>query len=215
LFKPVVADPELERIQDELRWFTAELGDARNLDVYLERDLSQDQRQFVEERREEAYALAIAAMDSGRFRRLMLDLVGWAAAGQWRETPRAAKPLRPFVDRRIDRLWSKICASDNVADMGDKQRHRLRIGMKKLRYALEFTEALHRRKPLRKKKFAKTAKDLQDSLGQLHDAVVCCSLVTLNSWIMAPRPSAKSERRLVHDADRALRRLRKIDSYWS
>jgi inorganic triphosphatase YgiF len=214
LFRPVVHDQECERIEDELRWFAAELGDARNLDVYLERDLSEDQRRFVEERRERAYDLAIAAMESTRFRRLMLDLSGWAATGDWRAKSRAAKPLERFVDRRIDRLWAKIANPGAVADMGDKRRHRLRIAMKKLRYALEFTEALHLRRARRRKKFAKSLKGLQESLGQLHDAVVCRSLVTLNSWIMAPNPSAMGERRLVRDADRAMRRLRRIGPYW-
>jgi CHAD domain-containing protein len=86
--------------------------------------------------------------------------------------------------------------------------------MKKLRYALEFTEALHSRKPRRRKRFTKAVKSLQDSLGQLHDGVVCRSLVTLNSWIIAPNPGAKGERRLVRQADRAMRRLRKAGPYW-
>src|SRR5207248_3104404 len=82
-----------------------------------ERDLSDDQRRFVEERRTRAYDLAIAAMESIRFRRLTLDLVGWAATGEWRGNSRAAKPLESFVNRRIDRLWSKIAGSGDVAGL--------------------------------------------------------------------------------------------------
>jgi inorganic triphosphatase YgiF len=214
LFRPVVSDEAFERIEDELSWFTAELGDARNLDVYLQRDLSEDQRHFIEERRERAYDLAIAAMNSPRFRRLMLDLVGWTALGQWRESPAAAMLIEPFANGRIDRLWSKICDSKTVAKMGDKQRHRLRIRMKKLRYALEFVDALHTRKPGRRKKFAKIVKALQESLGDLHDIVTARSLVTVNSWLMTPGLSAKKERHLVRDADRAIHRLRKVGPYW-
>ena len=62
LFRPIVADQEFDRVQRELRWLVAEFGDARNLDVYLEHDLSRDQRLFVEERRKDAYDRAIAAM---------------------------------------------------------------------------------------------------------------------------------------------------------
>ncbi len=214
LFRPVVSDHELQRIEDELSWFTAELGDARTLDVYLERDLSEDQRQFLEDRRNEAYDLAIAAMDSARVRQLMLDIVGWSATGQWRGNPCAATPLQPFVDRRIDRIWSKIAKSKDVASMNDKRRHHLRIAMKKLRYALEFTAALHTRRPRRQKKFKKAVKDLQNSLGDLHDIVTARSLVTLNSWISATGPSKKDERHLVRDADRSLNRLCKIGAYW-
>ena len=213
LFRPAVRGQEYRRIKSELSWFTAELGDARNLDVYLTRDLSRDQRQLVEERREEAYGLAIAAMESTRFQRLMLDLAGWAAAGDWRDNSRAAKPIRPFVNRRIDRLWSKI-PSDNVSNMGDKRRHRLRISIKKLRYALEFTEVLHPSKPRRRGKFMKAVKEMQGSLGDLHDIVIARSIGTLNSWLLAPGPSSKEEKGMVRDAGRALHRLNKIGPYW-
>jgi len=210
-----VRDREFEQIEDELSWFMAELGDGRNLDVYLERNLTRDQRLFLEEQREKAYDLAIAAMESARFRRLMLDLVGWAAAGQWRGKSCATQALAPFMNRRIDRLWSKISDSDDVAELDDDQRHHLRIRMKKLRYALEFAQALHKRKPRRRKKFIKTVKDLQESLGDLHDIVIARSLVTLNSWLAAPGSSARRERRLVRDADRAMHRLSKLGPYWA
>lgn len=215
LFRPVVGDRECKRIEDELRWFTAELGDARNLDVYLRRDVREDQRCFVEERRQKAYDLAIAALESPRFRRLMLDLVAWSAAGRWRDSCNAGAQLELFVDRRIDRLWSKILDTDQVQDLSDKRRHRLRIRMKKLRYALEFTQGLHPQRPRRSRKFTKKVKALQDSLGELHDRVIAASITTANSWLLAPSRCRKGERRLVRDADRAIRRLRKIGPYWS
>jgi inorganic triphosphatase YgiF len=215
LFRPVVADREFQRIHEELRWFTAELGDARNFDVYLDRDLSIDQRRFVQARREQAYDLAIAAMNSRRFRQLMLDLVGWASVGKWRRKRKASKGLASFMNRRISQLWSKVIASKKLSMLDDQARHRLRIRIKKLRYALEFGNALYRRKGRRKKKFMKTLKLLQRALGDLHDGVVCRSLVTLNSWMAAPNPSADGEGRLVQDADRALHRLRKTGAYWA
>ena len=145
----------------------------------------------------------------------MLDLVGWTAAGQWRGEQRATKPLAPFMNRRIDRLWLKIAGSSDVGGLDDDQRHHLRIRMKKLRYALEFAAALHKGKPRRRKKFMKTVKGLQESIGNLHDIVTARSLVTLNSWLAAPGSSPKREQRLVRDADRALRRLSKVGSYWA
>jgi CHAD domain-containing protein len=214
LFRPTLRDQKRDRIEEELDWFSAQLGDARNLDVYLERCLSPDQRLLVEEQREKAYDLAIAATKSARFRRLMHDLAGWSAAGQWRESARAEKALAPFMNRRIDKLWSKVRKSDDVAHVGDKRRHHLRIQMKKLRNALEFADALHTRKPRRKKKFMEKVKAAQESLGSLHDIVIANSLVTLNSWLLAPGPSEKDEQKMVRDADRAMRQLRKIGPYW-
>ena len=44
LFKPAIEDVEFEHLRQELRWFTGELGDARNIDVYSERELADDER---------------------------------------------------------------------------------------------------------------------------------------------------------------------------
>ncbi|HEX8938458.1 MAG TPA: CHAD domain-containing protein [Sphingomicrobium sp.] len=215
LFRPVISDRQFARIRHELRWLGAELGGARNLDMYLERDLGADQRQFVEERREKAYDLAIAALKSARSMRLMLELVDWSASGSWRSGRRAGARLQPFVARRVDRLWSKIAKSDGVSDLTDRQRHRLRIKTKKLRYALAFFDALHRRRPHRKKRFTKRIKVLQESLGRLHDEVIAGTIATADSWLAAPNRTPRSKRRLVRDADRAIRRLRKAGPYWS
>jgi len=214
LFRSAVEGREFDRIQDELRWVFAESGDARNLDVYLERDLPSEQRQFLEERREDAYDRLIGAMESARFRRLMLDLVGWSVVGEWRKGPVAACPMDGFVFERIDRLWSKVSSAAAVTRMGDRRRHRFRIKVKKLRYALEFVEGLQRLPPRRKRKFEKGLKQLQESLGQLHDMVTARLMVALNSWLATPEARSKDQRRLALDADRAMRRLKGLGAYW-
>lgn len=214
LFRPVVANLKFKRIQGELRWFVAEFGDARNLDVYLERALFRDQRVFVEERRNDAYDRAIAAMESGRSQRIMTDLLRWTTDGQWLKNSGGEESLKHFMNRRIDRLWKKMSNAHRVERMGDRRRHRLRIGVKKLRYALEFAEALHGHRSGRKRKFAKALKQLQESLGSLHDDVTARSLLTLNSWLTTSLLSAKHEKRLVRDAGHAIERLRNIGPYW-
>jgi CHAD domain-containing protein len=215
LFRPAVADHEFEHLHGELRWLMAESGDARNLDVYLHCDLTHDQRSFVENRRTDAYDRAISALRSARCRRLMLDMVAWASAGQWRENAVAAEPLGRFANDRIVGLWSKVVDSRRLGALTDTQRHRLRIRVKKLRYALEFVDALHDRKTRRKRRFRRALKKAQDSLGDLHDMVTARSLVTLNSWLRGPDLSRKAQRRLVRDADRRLARLRDTDPYWN
>src|SRR5205085_9076229 len=84
LFRTVVADDEFMALRDELRWFTGKLGDARNLDVYLQRDLPKDEKRTLKAKRERVYDQVIETMESGRFRRLMLDLIAWAYLGEWR-----------------------------------------------------------------------------------------------------------------------------------
>ena len=77
LFRPAIADGEYLRLREELRWFTSQLGDARNLDVYLERELQERERRALMRQRKRAYCQVIAAMGSQRLRDLLLDLVGW------------------------------------------------------------------------------------------------------------------------------------------
>jgi inorganic triphosphatase YgiF len=214
LFRTAIEDPEFERLRGELRWFTDSLGEARNLDVYLERELSDEDRAPLQEKREAAYGVAIAAMESARFRGLMLDLVAWAALGEWRKGVRARQPLRVYADRRIDRWWSKVSETRRPGRMDDMQRHRLRIRIKKLRYALEFVRPLHVQHGGRRRRFRKRLEAVQESLGKLHDSVVARSMIASGvPGIIPTRP--KQERKAVRKADRAVRRLRQASPYWT
>jgi triphosphatase len=214
LFRSSVADPEFARLRDELRWFTGELGDARNLDVYLQRELPAEERDPLLQRREEAYDRVIEAMDSARLRLLMLDLVAWSALGEWREHANAAMPIEPYVSRRIDRLWARVDEARDLTKMDDEERHQLRIQIKKLRYALEFVSALHERERQRRRKFATAIEELQEALGYLNDLVVSRTLLAIDAWPIAPDIPDQRELDLAREADRWLDRLRRIGTYW-
>jgi inorganic triphosphatase YgiF len=214
LFRSAVNDADFGRIRDELRWFTGELGDARNLDVYLKRDLPEVERETLEAKREHAYGHVAEAMNSQRFRTLMLDLVAWTALGKWRDHATAGKPLEPYVNRRIDRLWHKITAAADLADMDAEERHQLRIGIKKIRYAVEFVEPLHAHQSQRQKKFGKAVEDLQEALGELNDLAVARSLERSDAWPITPETPGPEECRLLSESDHALDRLQKIGPYW-
>ena len=47
LFRPALFDAEFEAIREDLRWFTSQLGEARNVDVVLKRELSPDVRESL------------------------------------------------------------------------------------------------------------------------------------------------------------------------
>jgi triphosphatase len=214
LFRPVIADGECGRIREELRWFTSQLGDARNLDVYLQRMLADQERETLQVRREAAYDLVIAAMESDRFRLLMLDLVAWAALGRWRDGEKAGGELAPFVRRRIDRLWHGICHANHLRTMDEQERHQLRIRAKKLRYGLEFVKALNadRREP--RDEFAKQIEILQEELGLAHDIVSARSLVSTDEWPLVQHPASLEEVGHLRMAQRSLRKMRRIGRYW-
>lgn len=213
LFRPAIAGGECERIEAELKWFLAESGDARNLDVYLESDLLDDQRRFILERRDDAYDRAIAATDSSRFRRLTLDVLGWSVAGEWRSRRLARQPIKTFINRRVGRLWSKVSRFGPVASMGERRRHRFRIRVKSLRYALEFADQIQHSRAKRQRKFERNIRRLQESLGSLQDIVTARALVAINPWLDTARRNV-DERELVRKADRDIKGLRKMDLYW-
>jgi inorganic triphosphatase YgiF len=214
LFRTAVTDAQFGHIKDELRWFTGQLGDARNLDVYLKRDLPDAERERLKHRRELAYDEVVTAMNSPRLRSLMIDLVAWIALGEWRGRDPARMPLEPYANRRIDRLWHKVSAAGDLADMDEDERHQLRIRIKKLRYALEFVEQLHAHETQRQKKFGKAVEDLQESLGELNDLVIARTIVTSDTWPIEPEETNGDERTLLRKSDHALGRLTKIGPYW-
>jgi inorganic triphosphatase YgiF len=214
LFRTAISDQEFARLRAELRWFTNRLGDARNLDVMLQRDFPGGQREQLLERRELAYDEVIAAIDSARLRTMMLDLVAWAALGDWHHNLRAGVPVGTYVARRIDKLWEKTARAHHVRLMDDEARHRLRIEVKKLRYGLEFVAALHAHEGKRQKRFGAALEGLQESLGKLNDIVVARTFAASESWTIEPNVQADDERELFHEANQALRALRKIGPYW-
>jgi CHAD domain-containing protein len=97
--------------------------------------------------------------------------------------------------------------------MDNQQRHRLRIEIKKLRYAVEFAEALHTRAE-KQKRFGKSVQDLQEALGHLNDAAVARTLAPADPWLVEPDTPSKEERAYVREAEDTLDRLRKIGPYW-
>jgi len=214
LFRTAISDQEFARLRAELRWFTNRLGDARNVDVLLQRDFPSREREELLDRREQAYVEVIAAIDSVRLRTLMLDLVAWAALGAWHQNLRAGLPVSTYVARRIDKLWQKTAGAHHVGLLGDDARHRLRIEVKKLRYGLEFVTALHAHEGKRQKKFSAALEELQESLGKLNDMVVARVFAASESWTIEPNVQGDDERALFHEANHALRALRKIGSYW-
>ena len=193
LFSEMLTDGQTEILKSELKWLAGELGPARELDIFFKRvlkpvaggkpngaglaTLSRDLRQ----RREDASIRAHTAVDSARFRKLVLDAAAWIEAGDWIKNPDiSACTIReqPIVDvaaKELRRRWKKVLKRGKRLDELDAQRrHRLRIQGKKLRYAAEFfaTGFSGKKSMLRQKKFVASLERLQDALGDLNDIVV-------------------------------------------
>jgi CHAD domain-containing protein len=175
LFRPLLTDPALERFKTELRWLSATLGEARNLDVLLRRrseELSRKSRKALIEVRGIAYDRAIAALRSVSVETATIDLAEWIALGSFGEHgPQGDLPIAPFSATVLDRFWKKVrrCGKD-LFDLDDEERHELRIAGKKLRYAGEFFSDLYGGDMLdQRNAFLAEMSALQDHLGALND----------------------------------------------
>ena len=219
LFRRVVADDAFGLLRDELRWFTAQLGEGRNLDVYLQRqDIPQEQRGELGVRREAVYEAIVGSLESQRFRLLTLDIVAWLEAGHWRSGPKAQRALKPFARKRLNALWRRVEGyGDDLSHLDEDTRHELRIEIKKLRYALEFFDELFREDRSGRKRFAAEVEGLQEALGLLNDIVTARQLTAATGvedegWLVVQPP--EQERQLLHACDRHLHQLRKVGRYW-
>lgn len=196
LFKDVVADERFEQVKTELKWLAGELGDARNLDVFVQtafrpaagRDHEVPGMAALGDvllaRQDTAYNRALEAIGSRRYRDLVLDTAEWIETGAWMspngETARAALagPVEAFAKASLrKRIKAVRKKGRDLGGLDDHGRHELRIAGKKLRYAVEFFEGLAKGKAKdRLARLLKALKPLQEVLGQLNDVATGATL---------------------------------------
>jgi CHAD domain-containing protein len=178
LFRSVIVDTRYLELREELRWFTDQLGDARNLDVLINRYAKikgkggKVLRSRLDTARKDAYDQVLDALASARFLSLMLNLVEWLETGEWLKSAAADQPLQIFASGALDKRWRKVKIGGRViANLAPEPLHRLRIEVKKLRYAVEFFATLYsEKKQVRRRKAAQLAlAELQEVLGLIND----------------------------------------------
>lgn len=199
-FRPAIADENYLRLRENLRGFTAQLGEARNLDVYLERELEELERETASRKREEAYDHVVEAMNAAMFRLLLIDISAWTATGSWRAHTIAGRSIRGFARKRLDKLWSTIEPTrGTLAQVDEEARHTLRIQIKKMRYAAEFFDTVFPSRK-RKKRFGVIIQELQESLGRLNDLATARLLAPSLSNELSPQSLGELENIAVSEA---------------
>lgn len=218
LFKPVVADDRFPHLAGELKWLAASLGTARDMDVLRDR---LGAHPALTAARDDAYALALASLDSQRTRDLMIDLVEWTALGDWRVQPldpaAVQAPAALFATAAIGGLRRRIKRRGRDFDqLDDEARHQIRISAKKLRYASGFFESLFppKRSRRRLKTFKRRLEALQDHLGQLNDLATAPAL--RERFGLEPETSTSSIERetLLSEAGEAYEELTRAKRFW-
>jgi inorganic triphosphatase YgiF len=235
LFADVVGGGDAEKIKDELKWITRQLGAARDLDVFASevltplRDKRPDQATVagalrdVERKRADAYANVRGAIDSPRFRAAMLDLAEWIEIGSWIEAEdnehQAARDRSVFehAKEKLARLRKKIRREGtHLGNLSVPQLHRLRIRAKRQRYATEFFAGTFpgEQQAKRRTESLDALKDLQDALGALNDIATHRDLIG-DGAPLAPlaHPKDRTED-LLRDAEQAFGRFANTKAFW-
>jgi triphosphatase len=208
LFSKLLGDKQTERIKSELKWQTGELAAARDLDVFVRSKVEplrgaapRGMKQLaaaLAARRHAAFCRAKAAVASQRYRLLLLDTLQWLENGGWARRSRrnGQRPIERFAAEILARRTSKAMKkAKKLRKLDARQRHKLRIAFKKLRYAGDFFGPLfpgHKAKK-RLSAFQDSLKDLQDRLGALNDIQVHQKLV---SKLASAKPGTKGRQRV-------------------
>jgi triphosphatase len=193
LFSDMLADSETNALKAEFKWITGDLGPARELDIFLKRVVKPiaERRPHgpgvtvvsreLRQRRRAAYARALAAVESPRYRSVVLDTAAWIESGDWtRRSDDLAgalleRPIAAVAAEQLRRRWKAIVKKGKRLDeLEPRRRHKLRIQAKKLRYAAEFFAGVFpgKKSTRRREEFVASLAKLQDALGDLNDIAV-------------------------------------------
>jgi adenylate cyclase len=189
LFGPLLPADFAARLTEPLRELMAVLGQARDFDVLLAEiaepvlaALPDEPRLaaltgIITERRFDHRQAAVAFLRSPRFGAIMLEVLealhGLSATAPAQKvgaggTAQAVETLADFAADRLRRLCKKVLGLAAHARIDNPPSlHALRIGIKRLRYALEFFAPLASSRKMRSLLAHLAA--LQDTLGQIND----------------------------------------------
>jgi inorganic triphosphatase YgiF len=244
VFSELLDGEQTEQIKRDLKWLASKLGPVRDLDVFLKGKIElfegsdsptaglPELKSELTYRRDIAAESAKAAIATARYRLLIFNILEWIEDGKWLKRAHGKRKIRTFAADLFERRTAKARRKAKKAGEVDAHaRHKLRIAIKKLRYALYFFETLYSRDGSARalSRYKKYLKDLQDNLGALNDIAVHQKLATkLAAGSGGPKPELVSfaagmiagcERSEVHpilaDVTKTARKLRRAKSFWS
>jgi CHAD domain-containing protein len=231
-FSPMVADSQLTRIREELKWLNGHLGSVRDLDVAIERLKTADKQRSrtapsylsLNGKRTNSQRLLARALGSARYRRLVKSISGWVDNGPWsvktgtQAATERASPIAIYSAGKLTRWREKLLKkSRKLLKMNTEKRHRLRLLNKKISYSTEFFEELFPDNNFSKQQAAlKYLRKAQRSLGQLNDDANSRSLAAALKRDSLKVPlqflTRKREEHLIRTAAAAYQQLAKLKS---
>jgi triphosphatase len=243
VFAEVLRGKQTDLIKRDLKWLAGKLGPVRDLDVFLQTEVKRldnadpPVRGLPELTGELAYRRDLAAQSgkdaiaSARYRFLIFNTLEWIENGDWRnKSGQGEQQIKPFATHLFARRTRKARKRlKRIRRLDPRRRHKLRIAMKKLRYAIYFFESLFQAaKPQPLSRYKDYVKSLQDNLGALNDITVHRKLATNiaarkdggspNLVAFAAGVVTGSMRNevdpLLNKATKAARNLRRAKKFW-
>ncbi len=247
VFRPGFPRAAFAEVVGELRWLDGTLGPARDWDVFDTETLPRIALAFAHhpglqalaaharQLRVQANRSAAEALGSARYTLLLLRMLGvfhrqpWARVADEAASAARAQSLEAFArdvlsrrHRKVTRTGRRLVNADSQHESDHAELHRLRIEIKKLRYAAEFFSSLYERKV---KAYTSALAGLQELLGGLNDAAtverLCAALRTavdtgageeaigiIRGW------AAASARTHLEQLPQAWKRFRDVDVFW-
>lgn len=242
IFDPLLPALAVDQVRRGIRWLGAELGPARDWDVLMTRTLPQIEREYrearsglatitahCEVRRRRAHARASRAIRSPRYRRLQRALVALVDSAD--RPPRLAEtaaqavlvgPVSDFASAILERRYEQVRKKGRgIGALSSRELHRLRIAIKKFRYAADFFTGMYRTGRARgvRKRLAR----LQDILGSMNDAETASILILHEADDRRDARAARDAifewgrhraKRLGHELNDAWREFSSVGRFW-
>lgn len=205
LFADVLPQATTARIKLELKWLTGELAPAREIDVFLKESVrrmtadrhvprrgAQALRSKFSGERTVAFSRAREAVASARYRRLLIQVMEWIETG--RRRTHDDRSIDAYAAKLLDRRVRKARKEgERLTDLDTKRRHKLRIKIKKIRYAVDFFRSLYTDRDQKSlDHFSDQLKEIQSALGSLNDFIAHRQLAT-NAALTAPVANRRAQ----------------------
>lgn len=227
VFRPAVDNPEVRALSAEAKWLAGECGPARDLHVFLTESVTgvPPVVKRVGARLAASHLeRARAALGSARYEAFDQRLAAFAAAPASMDDKGALR-LDEFGRHVLDTRHSKVVRRGRLLDkLSEEQLHRLRIGIKKLRYAATYLSPAFA-SPVAKPYIEATVR-LQGALGALNDRATAARMLadiatasrpsedTASALKVLARQASSGEKRRRRKLERTWKEFRKVERFW-
>lgn len=223
IFRPAVGGPRVRSLSAEAKWLAGECAPARDLHVFLTESVEQvppPVKRIAARLAAAHLQRARAALSGARYAAFDRDLAAFAA-----ERHAAVGRLDEFGRRVLESRHAKVLRRGRALGKLDEERlHRLRIAIKKLRYAATYLAPAFASADA--KPYIDATVRLQGALGALNDRAAARQMLADLATAARPtediarplkvlaRQAASGEKRRRRRLERAWKEFRKAGRFW-